>query len=276
MMTGKTYMDGLDIFDEYQIFITTGGYNSLISFPPTKPARTNDWPEYDGIEVDLSDQILDSKKLLIAFAGTGDGIESFVGNLAFPGAYHLFNFAEIGKIVNLRMISQQSFSQHAGLSIFSIEFADDFPLFEYTYNTPVSTVAAQGYTIDGKSLSDYGVSILQGSDDEIAKSPVMKENLIRKFDGRSGLIYDNDFAKFKSKEVVLFCLLTADTISEFWQNYNALLFDLIKPGERTLYEPKTGKTIKFYYKRSSVSAFYPDGKVWCQFSITLEFPSFRT
>ena len=69
--------------------------------------------------------------------------------------------------------------------------------------------------------------------------------------------------------------MRAKNLTEFWRNYNALLFDLVRPGERSLYADSTGYEYPCYYKSCSVTEFYPTGKIWFKFDLTLVFTSFR-
>lgn len=69
--------------------------------------------------------------------------------------------------------------------------------------------------------------------------------------------------------------MLAETLSEFWENYNALLYDLSRPGERILSVDSTGREYPCYYKSCSASNFVPNGKIWFQFSLVLVFTSFR-
>ena len=67
MMTGKTYLDGIDIYTTFGIYVTEGGYNGLATYPPLKKPEINDWQEYNGIEVDLTAPELDTREFQINF-----------------------------------------------------------------------------------------------------------------------------------------------------------------------------------------------------------------
>ena len=81
MREGKLYIDNKDAFIHYGVFIQETGYNGVLSYPPLKaPEVSNDWAEYDGIEVDLSDPKLDLKEFEISLPLLGIivlGIYSF-------------------------------------------------------------------------------------------------------------------------------------------------------------------------------------------------------
>jgi hypothetical protein len=276
-MTGNFYIDNLDVYTLYSIFVTEGSYENLIAFPPLKPVESNEWPEEDGEEFDLSAPVLDTRELSVNFACLG-GNERFEGfiELLSDGAYHNFNFVEIGKTYRLRLVSQPDMSQVFTLGVFSLRFADDFPLSGYSYLAPQSNIVPkQGYELDGRDFSEYGVYVLQGSKTEIQKSPVVKKNLLQNINNRSGAVYDGEFVTFQTKEVKLECLMRASTMSEFWRNCNALLFDLARPEERILYVDSIWYEYPCFYKNCSVSDFVPLGKIWFRFSLVLVFTSFR-
>ena len=276
-MKNKLYIDGKDAYSLYGVFVTDGGYKELLAFPPLKPVESNDWAEEDGVEVDLSAPKLDTRELSISFAYHGNDARfgDFI-ELLSGGAYHDFNFVETGKTYKLRMVSQPDMSQVSTLGVFSLRFAEDFPLQGYSYLAPQSNIVPLcNYEIDGRDLSEYGVSILKGSDTEIQKSPTVKTNLLQNFKTKSGADYDGEIVNFQTKEVKLNCLMRANNLAEFWRNYYALLFDLVRPGERLLYVDSTGYEYPCYYKSCSVSDFVPSGKIWFQFSLILVFTSFR-
>lgn len=275
-MIGSAYIDGIDLYKSYGIFVTEGGYNGLVSYPALGPVDIISWPEEDGDEVDLSNPTLKSKEFSIAFAAHKNiNTGAFIEQLS-DKAYHAFDFRSIGRSYKLRFSAQQNLDIANRLESFSLQFVDDFPLEGYSYVDPFSGISGSGgYELDGRPLSDYGVLILKGSEADIQKSPVAKLNLLRAISGHSGAIYDGENVVFKSKEVRLNCLLRANTLEEFWRNYNALLFDLVRPGQRSFYSESMGLDYPCFYKSSSVSTFYPVDKIWCEFTLVLSFISFR-
>ncbi|MDE5551781.1 MAG: hypothetical protein K2I91_01140, partial [Muribaculaceae bacterium] len=89
-------------------------------------------------------------------------------------------------------------------------------------------------------------------------------------------VYDGGRVTFKAKDVKLNCLMRAETLDELWRNYDALLFDLIRPDERLLEVSELEQTFPCFYKSASVTDFYPENKIWLAFTLTLTFThSFR-
>lgn len=273
MLTGRLYIDGNDAYSSYGVFVVEGGWNELIAYPPLKSVDSNDWQENDGIEVDLSAPVLDTRdvQLKIAISGLFSRFFTLL-ELLSDGAYHTFECASIGRTYKLRLVSQPSLTAAKVLGTATLKLADDFPLQDYTYQEPQSSVASyDDYTIDGKNFTTYGVRILSGTLDEIRKSPDVKKNLLRNIGTQSGATYDDQNVTYSSKDVKIYCLLRADSLTEMWRNYDALLYDLIRADERTLWVNDLEQEFSFYYKSCQVTEFYPDGKIWLRFTLTLTF-----
>ncbi len=278
MMTGRLYIDGYDAYKTWGVYVVSGGWNELISYAPLKSVESNDWQEEDGIEADLSDPKLNTKEasLRVAYAGLYSRFAEFIALLS-DRAYHEFNCAHIRRQFTLRLTQMPNLDHAQTLGFITLKFSNDFPLKDYKYKAPSShVVRAEDYLIDGLPFTDYGCRILQGSLSEVMKTAAVKQNMLRNIASRSGAIYDGAFVAFKSKDVKLNCLMRADTLDELWRNYDALLFDLIRPDERMLEVTELEQTFPCYYKSASVSEFYPEDKIWLAFTLTLTFThSFR-
>lgn len=266
-MKGTLYIDGFDIYTLFGVFITEGGYNGLLSFPSLKDPDKNDWHEMDGIEVDLSSPKLDTKTFSISFAGTS-GIDGFM-NFLTGSVSRSFNFVQVGITKTLRLVS---FTEYAGYGLkkIKIDFADDSTLGGYSYLAPTSSIVTQrGYLIDSVDLSAYGVWILEGSDNEIKKPYSVKPNLIISSKYSSSVIYDTGVIKKLPKEVKLNCLLMANNLTEFWRNYNALLYNLTRANTHIF--TLNSVSSYFYYKSSNVTEIELSGRLWCKFDLNLVF-----
>lgn len=276
-MIGRFNIDGIDAYEQFGIFIADTGLVGLLQYPALKKVDSNDWPEEDGEEFDLSEPTLDTKTLQIKFAShKANRVGAFIEKIS-DKSYHDFEIPAIKQMFRLRLTDQQSLVLYSRGETFTLQFADDYPLRGYTYLAPQSTMnRVCGYEIDGVDLGQYGVSILEGSLAEVEKSPAVKQNLMQNLQRESGAIYDGEFVVFKAKDVKLKCALRATTAEEFWRNYKALLFDLIRAEERQLYVDKTGYEYPCYYKSCTTSKFLPmRGRIWWVFDLTLVFTSFR-
>lgn len=278
-MTGRLYIDGKDAYTEYGVYVTEGGWNELVAYPPLKAVESNDWQEMDGIEADLSAPALNSREaqLRIAIGGDYDDFLRLIDLLA-DGAYHTFNCAHIQRTYSLRLVSVPNLDKARLVGTAALRLADDFPLSGYSYIDPSSDIATvNDYTLDDVPFTDYGVRVLQGTLDEVLRTPNVKPLLLRNIGSQPGALYDGGGdVTYKSKDVKLFCLLRASTLTELWRNYDALLYDLIRPNERRLYVDELEQEFPFHYKSCQVTAFYPSDRIWLQFTLTLTFTtSFR-
>lgn len=288
-MNRQLYIDGIDAYAKYGVFVTQGSHDNLVAFPALKEVDKNDWPEDDGQEFDLSSVALDTKEISISLAFTAEWkFSNFVQMLSGMG-YHDFLFTELGRTYRLRLASQGSYELHPGLETAKFTFANDFPREGYVYQEPVSNILIpKGYEIDDKDLSNYGVLVLAGSDAEIRKSPAVKKSLLQSFKKQDGAIYDGEVVKFQTKDVNLKCLMRADTIETFWRNRDALLHDLTKlstktdsegyeysDSERIFYCDEISEGYPCYYKSCSTNDFLINDGIWWQFTLTLVFTSFR-
>jgi hypothetical protein len=284
-MKGVLYIDGADAYTSYGISLSDVAYDDLVCFPKLKPIAFNDWHERNGIEPDLSAPVIEAKDVTIPFyvQDVQSGYKSFIDALT-DGAYHSFNFAKIGLTKELRLKSCGEISSVQGLGSFQLTFSDDQPMKGYSYSSPSSSLESFGdYLLDGTDFANYGVRMLKGTMDSILRSPNVKENLKIDISVVPGITYDREFMSgenlipnknvtFQSMEVQLRCLMRSRDAQEFWNNRNALVYDLTKAGERTLSVTKIGKSIPCFYKDCSVSCFYPDnGKFWFEFNLSLEF-----
>lgn len=273
MRQGAVYIDGIDIYTNYGIYVTDGGYKGIVAFPPLKVVESNDWHEQDGIEADLAAPVLDSRDITLTFAIAGDRLRliPFMAALT-DGAYHTFNFAELGRVLRLRLSSVPNYETFGRLSTFSLRFADDFPLDGYTYVAPSCPIPdRQDYTLDGRLLSDYGVVMLKGTLSSIMRPADTKQNLLRDIATLSGVTYDGQTVTYKSREAKLNCFMRPDTVAAMWQNLDALLYDLTRAGERTLGVSVGDFADDFpcYYKSCTVSAFEPTERPWLAFELTV-------
>ena len=268
-MAGKLFIDGQDAYTSYGLDVEHGGYCFLPEFPSLKNIDTNDWPEENGLEVDWGSVTLNPHEFSVSFAFLKPGgRESFVRMLSETALYHVWQFAEAGRTVKLRIVSEVKWQDCVIFKKFSLKFADDFP-YDYVYAAPSSSIAnvTPGTLLNGVDLGSYGIAVLEGTKDSVEKEPDVKPNLSRNIQALNGTIYSDTDVHYKQKDVKLNLLMRASTLTEFWRNRNALLSDLTAKSERLLYF--NGRTYQYYYKGCSSKRFHPLGKIWFEFNLNL-------
>lgn len=272
----RLYIGVADVLEYSYVCTAFGGFDELIAFPPLKTPPANDWHEERGFDPDLSDPVLDTREVTLRLSATDQmGYYGAIGMLEVSPVIDV-RATSIGRSWSLRFIAPTG-GAHA--STFGLKFADDTPMQGYTYQPPnaekerewiLSTSRRDDFVITEspkRSFADYGARVLGDVVDEMERRNEVKTGLLRKFSTKPGAFYDKDamfFEKGGDRQVQL--LMRADTLAELWRNYDALLFDLIRPGARRY------KEAPFYYSSCRVDKFIPDEpRPWLQFTLTLTF-----
>lgn len=272
-MNTQLFIDNEDIATRFGISLAAGAFDELLAFPPLKEPEKNNWPEEEGIEVDLETPCLQKKEISLSFLrqGAEGADDAFIAFLSRPG-YRTFRIPALQKEWRLRLLSQSALHlQGAEGAAFTLKLADDFP-----YRPAFGEVAGGGmplpisdFTLDGISLDRYGLVVESGRD-ECLQSASVKPGLSRQFSGSDGIWYDTGQVVFDSKEVNFRCCLAAASMERFWACYDAFFHVWLQPGERLLSYRPGGKTYPCYYKQTSgfrlISAEAP---VVAAFNLTL-------
>lgn len=272
--SGRLYIGGEDVWDVCYVCVAFGGFNELIAFPPLKTPPANDWYEELGFDPDLSAPVLDTREVTLQFSATDEG--DYAETLGKLYSVVDVRAPSIGRSWSLRFIAPTG---GAHSSTFGLKFAEDTPMRGYTYQPPaaekerewiLSTSQRDDFVITEspkRSFADYGARVLGDVVGEMDRRNEMKTGLLRKFATNPGAFYDKA-ALFNEKggDRSVQLLMRADTLAELWRNYDALLFDLIRPGARRY------KEAPFYYSSCRVDHFIPDEpRPWLQFTLTLTF-----
>lgn len=276
-MRDNCYIDGISTWSRFGVWVTRGGYGDLLAFPALVDPDTNDWPEEDGVEVDLSEPRLQVKEIAISFMANNPGKDAadFIAYLSAPG-YHTLRVPSLQRDWRLRLAKHPANKVHATASEFSLQFVVDKPVRpSVALPDPGLYVRDCGYELDGVSFADYGV-VVDAARDSLLKAPAAKQNLARKVSTADGQLYDADHLVFESKEVVFKCHFNAVSIPAFWACYDAFFGALIQPEERFLYWDYASEEYPCYYKKSSgFKVLSLSGPVVIEFSLTLVFTVFR-
>lgn len=281
-MTGRWFIDNIDIYKKYNIGITKSGFNDLFLFPSLTTPYINDWQDQNGIDPDLDNPLLDNKNVNISFASVTDNnreIDSFLAFIASEG-YKVLDIRSLGKTFQLRASTENNRTVYRNAQSFTVQFIDDFPrgLLNSTANKQghgFTNLPKSKYLLDGVRLDEYGIVVEQGKA-EIFKMPALKQNLERKISNRDSVIYDTGIARFQSKDVTLKCALYCDSTERFWKNYYSFFGALVKPNERMLTVEYAEDTYSCFYKNTANPVFYRShGYVLLRFDLVLTFTRFR-
>lgn len=276
-MRNNCYIDGISTWNRFGVWVTKGGYSDLLAFPALVDPDTNDWPEEDGVEVDLCEPRLQEKEVTITFMASdlGKDAADFIAHLSTPG-YHTLRVPSLQREWMLRLVKHPVNKIYSTASEFSLQFVVDRPVRpSVALPDPGLYVRECGYELDGVSFADYGI-VIDVARDSLLKAPAAKQNLARKVSTSDGQLYDADHLVFESKEVVFKCHFNAVSIAAFWGCYDAFFGALIQPKERQLYVDSICETYPCFYKKSSgFKVLTLRGPVIVEFSLTLVFTVFR-
>lgn len=276
-MIDNCYIDGISTQSRFGVWVTKGGYKDLLTFPALADPDKNDWPEEDGIEVDLSEPRLQEKEISISFLANDPDIDvcDFIAFISTPG-YHVLRVPALDREWRLRLSTQTKNKRYQNACDFALTFVEDMPARPaVSLPDPGLMVHDCGYELDGISFADYGV-VVDVARDDLLKSPAAKKNLSRKVSTSDGQIYDVDHLVFSSKETTFKCHLKAVSMAAFWQCYDAFFSALIQPEERVLYVDSLSESYPCYYKKSSgFKILSLRGPVIVEFNLTLVFTVFR-
>ncbi len=271
-MKGVFYIDAINATRKYGVFISEKGFKGIVGYPGVKPFEINDWAEEEGLEVELEDLRLEAYEFEISFSTTGpfSAVEGFVHKL-MEKTYVEFFFPDVDLYKRLRMLEVSKMDGgYFQLTHFSIRFSEDAPLEDYVYEMPFSSFTSlQGYKLDGKDISRYGIAVLQGSESSLLAPVSLKEGLVQESSLIHGVIADEHYSVPKEKDVQLNLLLRASTPDEFQRNLQAFIYDLIRDDARELFFEKNEQNYLCYYKGMQVSELFLDSVIWCEFQLTL-------
>ena len=246
--------------------LVEGSLASLLSYPALKSLNKNDWAEESGTEYDLSAPQLSAKEITLQLLLP----ESLYPNLVTLLSVHTYanyTFDFINLTYRLRLIGLSKTQVSGGYVTADIRLSDDLPLRGYTYQAPTLTAHNVETYIDGKNLTQYGITLLEGTQQELitagnAKTPYTAQNSTM-----SGLIAADVPIYFQERTATLKCFMYLP-ITDFIKGYFALLYDLVRPGERALsYQEKSYKCI---YKDGKITELYIDDPlIWVKFDLQL-------
>lgn len=271
-MIGWCYIDNVDIYESFGVFIADNGYDELFYFPEIVQPDVNDWGDQHGIEADLNEPRLQPGELTVSFAVLNANWRNFFEFITTPGIRSV-NVPPLGRTWNLRVKEMPLLESYNNTSLLSVRFVEDETAIPSDYPAANKTGLLKSViSTDGTSWDKYGI-IVSGGLDDLSRSPAVKSNLTRTSLYMNGQIYDSGSVYFTDKQVTFKCVLNAVQISEFWELYNAFFGDLLQPGLRKI--GYGGRTFDAYYQRTGNWRILSlAGEVIVEFDLTLRFAAF--
>lgn len=261
-MIGACTIDGTDIAT-LGMFIVKGGDTDFLSFPERKEPLTNDWFEEDGLDVDLSEVFFEAKKVSVKYYISAANATAFKQQLTafetlhYQTGYRQIYIREFDKTFSLRFKEISDYKHSGGyvksgkkFGFITVDYMMDDPLQVYNANlVPVSNRAHLAQVkLNGYDFSKFGI-VIQDAYSSTLRLRSPKLGLILAFERRTGLLSDMAYVPAKAgRQITIACTMLADTLAEFYSNYNALFNQLTKAGAIELELPTT-EVINCYYKR---------------------------
>lgn len=269
-------LDGQDITGGV---MERGGFAALLAYPSMKEPVSQEWAEYDGVEVDLSNPKLERRDVTLPFSfDSVEDMDAFIYKLTTEGYKTVEQF---GVERRLRYLSQGDIEMYANCVRFSVTMSDDFPralITRDSYNPQghgLPVPPTNKYYVDGINLSSYGLFVLKGKA-SLYQSPEMKPALTITNAVMDGVVYDTGLTRFRPKEESFRMAFYTDTIDRLLYNYEAFFHALIQPNERSLETDYLIEALPFYYRSASNFEFTKTSS-YCllEFDLSLVFTNYR-
>ncbi|HHT23174.1 MAG TPA: hypothetical protein GXZ87_07685 [Bacteroidales bacterium] len=227
-------IDGTDI-RTLGMFILRGGSNDFLSFPERREPDTNDWAEYDGLEVDFEDLSYNPKKISVQLYISAPDTTTFNQRLnAFQTlnnqqGYRQVFVKEFNRTFLLRYLGCADYKHKGGLATsgkksgrLTVEYMMDNPLQLFsTQEAPVGNKTTH-VKLGELDLGQYGIIVKEIY--STALNPGMRKPVLeRSIKNISGISADVSFVpKKQALQTTIDCVMIADTLQDFYTNYNAL------------------------------------------------------
>lgn len=259
-------IENIDIGTVYSAFLLEDSYKSIFEFPSMKKPAQNDWFEYDGIDVDLTEVFFESRDVTLEILISSLKYESFLTFLKSKTKLTVY-FDEVDLTLSLRFVKASGINYPNGIFAMTVKFTEDIPvLIPATVQTNLNAYNYD-FLIDGINVNTFGIVPLEKTFIEIDESLELKEllELSNKFMSGSVVVQQNVKRKERSTQLEF---LMKGSLSEFKASFNNFFSLLTKPNERTI--TYNGKSYKFYYEKSNIENWiFDSGKVWCSFTVNI-------
>jgi hypothetical protein len=268
---GGCIIDGVDV-GALGIFIERGGDGDFLLFPARRDPQYNEWQEADGMDVDLSDVYFKEKVVSVIFRAQPvprrrmeESIYSFLDIITTPMVHEVY-VRDFLRTFRLRYLDCPELKQRGGVikpggktARFTVRFQMDDPLQAFDENVAVPSTPYNNRTfvsVDGRELSAYGI-IVKECYSSILPYPAARWPLTVSGDTMTGAIaYLPEETTFGIKQLVVACVMRAQSVAGFYHNYTALFHDLtIK--EELMLSSAAGDEECFYQKMENFRRLAP-------------------
>jgi hypothetical protein len=115
--TGQYYIDAIDLYNTYGVTIKAGS-NDLLRFPKRKDSISHNWPDQNGIDIDLKRVFFEPREVVLECVMYTNGEQdftnkymAFLSHLARPGTRRI-EISEVGKSFHVYYKDCTNFVRH--------------------------------------------------------------------------------------------------------------------------------------------------------------------
>lgn len=250
---------------DFNASLMQGSLKSVLSYPPIKNIPKNDWAEENGSEYDVSALCLDKKEVVLYLLISENKLNNFI-NFISEENIKSYEFQALKLTFLLRFIGFSKVGYCNGWIEIAVKFSDDTGRLPNHQSVHLSSYEQEIY-INQKPLSSYGITLLQGSKEQIISKGNAKKTWEVTNSITSGVHSEIQPIKFEERTAIIKCFIY-EKVADFVNGYYSFLADMLQPKINTLtYE---GKNYAFLYKDGNITDFYIDeGIVWAEFDVQL-------
>lgn len=240
------------------VTVCEGTIASFLSFPSFKTLKSNNWYEYDGIEVDLSDPKFKSRTATLNISCRLESFEMLMSTI-MSTLYHTIVFNGIGVEFNdCRYINTSRYNVLSGLVNASLQIAIDEPVFENFEPLEIRQSLSTDWMLDVNSFSDYKVNVLDGAFGNVTIPSKIKGSMSSDVSTIDGVIYDRSALLTKeSRTVSLTCLIRGAVCETAVKRLLTFMYAVTRPSYRILAKSYYGYSKQVYYDSMSIIEFMP-------------------
>lgn len=294
-MDTTLYIDEYDALEQWGARLLESSLPSLIAYAPAKAYDMTDWPEEDGVEIDLDKPLLDTRTVTLNFSFSGpnanpqdliDYLHSDTYNtFSLPGLglEYTLRFkqgnapVEVSRLTRLRLNGVAVYKKSTPMTKLTLTMQDDAPQTTYpglhvkpTFDIPVSPGAQ--WMLDDSTFGSLGARVLEGARESLNTPAPQKDGLtIRQADAHGVRWWPDSNPARKKYEASVPLLMTAQSYTVLLWLYYQLLRMLVQPGIHTITPPDKGIVWEVAYSKCTVNQFYghEDGKWWLKMTLKL-------
>ncbi len=243
----------------YGIELLKGSQESYVQLAALKSPDTVQWYE-GGFSADLSDPVLNIKSVKIKVLLGSSASYSKLKEIVLSQHYNTWDIG-VGRVFTLRTTKLSSYSEYGDkFQTITIELSHDTPneCIDEEAEAVGGVPADDTITIDGVSLSDYGIGLLKGWREAINAPSPLATPLTTKSTYTAGATNHALSVRTTARDITIPLYLKSSNITNLWANYDAFATALLQPDFKEMVVKDIAE-LECYYQSITVSDFHIGG-----------------